>query len=137
MLKSIKKILLLVICLFIFCSCGNSNLKDINYSEFNKMKDNKETFFIVIYKDGCPYCEMFIPKVEEILDEYKITGYKINISNMSEDDYKEFESEFNFDGTPTTIFITDGNELSVMQRIDGNVSKEKIITKLKNNNYIE
>ena len=136
-----KKIKLLIIPLFILLlltGCGSSgNLKEISYSKFKKMRENKETFFLVIEKDGCRFCEAFVPKMESVLEEYDIIGYVINLSDMSSSDLEEFDKEFGIDGTPTTIFITEGNELSILQRIDGNVSKDKIISKLKNNNYIK
>ena len=56
---------------------------------------------------------------------------------MTEEEDKEFSKEFKVTGTPNTIFITEGQELSILQRIVGNASKQKIISKLKNNGYIE
>ena len=75
--------------------------------------------------------------MEEVLNEYNVIGYVINLSDMSDKELEEFDKLFNVDGTPTTIFMTEGKELSLLQRIDGNVAKEKIITKLENNNYIK
>ncbi len=136
-----KKLKYLVLILFIaiaFTGCGNEEkLKDLSYSEFQSMRKNKETFFVVIIRDGCSHCESFIPKVEEVVDEYDITGYTLNLANIDEEESSEFFKQFNVDGTPTTIFITDGDEVSVMQRIDGNVSKEVLVNKLKANNYIK
>ena len=137
-MKNIKKLLLLIL-LIIFCSsCGNtSNLKSMSYKEFNEKLANKDTFFFVLVKDGCQYCEKFIPKVEEIVDEYNIIGYKLNYSSMSEDEQNEFYEKYEAGSTPTTMFIKDGKEISQMQRIEGNVSKEKVVAKLKSLNYIE
>ena len=137
-MKKIKNILLLLLVTIILSGCGSSNnLKDISYSKFKTMLDNKESFFFVVVKDGCSYCDAYKPKVEEVLNEYNIVGYKLNISNMSESEYEEFDANYNVDGTPTTIFITNGQETSLLQRIDGNVSKEKLISKLEANSYIK
>ncbi len=137
-MKKIKNIVLVILLLLLFTGCSSSsNFKDISYSKFKNMLDNKETFFFVVVKDGCSYCDAYKPKVEEVLKEYNITGYKLNFSEMNEDEYNEFNSNFDVDGTPTTIFITDGVETSVLQRIDGNVSKEKLISKLEINNFIK
>ena len=136
-MKNIRKILFLFLLVILCTSCGSSKLKSISYNELNKKISNNETFFFVVIKDGCPHCEKYVPKVEEVLDEYNIEGFTINYSNLSEKDDDEFYSEFGVESTPTTIFIKDGKEISIMQRLVGNVSKEKLISKLKTNNYIK
>ena len=107
-MKKIKYILLLIVCSFIFTGCNSSNLKDISYSKLQSMRENKETFFFIVVKDGCRYCEAFIPKAEEVLNDQDVVGYKLNISDMSDEEYNEFDSLFNVDGTPTNIFINNG-----------------------------
>lgn len=137
-MKFLKKGLLIVLILLFCSACGSSsNLKSLSYSEFKDKIENKETFFFVVIRDGCTYCESFEPKMEEVVNEYDIIGYTLNVSDMSDSEYQEFIKEYNIDGTPQTIFITEGHEVSLLQRIDGNVSKEKIISKLKSNNYIQ
>jgi thioredoxin-related protein len=137
-MKNLKYLIILLFVTILFSGCGKSNnLKDLSYSEFNSMRKDKETFFVIVIRDGCSHCESFIPKVEEVVDEYNITGYTLNLANLSESEEKEFFEEFNVDGTPTTVFITEGEEKSIMQRIDGNVSKEVLVNKLKANNYIK
>ena len=136
-MKNIKKVLFLCLLIILCTSCKSSNLKSISYSELNKKLENKETFFFVVIRDGCSHCESFIPKVEDVLDEYNIIGYKINYTDLSEKDDEEFYNKFGVDSTPTTIFINDGYETSIMQRLEGNVSKDKLISKLKANNYIK
>lgn len=136
-MKNIKKVIFILL-IILFCSgCESSNIKNLSYSKFKDLRESKETFFFVVIKDGCKFCESFIPKLEEVADENNVTGYKLNISDMNEEEWKEFNNEFKIDGTPTTIFMTEGKEVSLLQRIDGNASKEKIISKLKNNNYIK
>ncbi len=136
-MKQIKSLLLAIAILFIFTGCNkDSNLKEISYSKLNTMIENKETFFFVVEKDGCHYCEEYVPKLEEVLSENNVVGYVINISDLSEEDYEKFDKEYNVGGTPTTIFMVNGKE-SKMQRYEGNVSEDKIISKLKSNNYIK
>ena len=136
-MKKIRNVLLLVLLIFLCSSCGKSNFKELSYSELNKKMENNETFFFVVIKDGCQHCEAFIPKVEEVLKEYDIVGYKLNYSNLSEKDDEEFFEKFGISATPTTVFIKDGKEISILQRIEGNVSKEKLIDKLKKNDFIK
>lgn len=139
-MKKIKNILLVIALFLLLTGCSNSNdsyLKSISYKEFKTMCENKETFFVEIVQDGCSYCQAFTPKLKEVLDEYKVTGYQLNLSYMTEEEDIEFSKEFEITGTPNTIFITEGKELSILQRIVGNPAKQKIISKLKNNGYIE
>ena len=135
-MKRFKKIILLFL-LVIFCSsCGSGKLKSISYNKLiDKLKD-KDTFFFVVIRDGCEHCEKFVPKIEDVLSEYNLSGYKLNYSDLDEEEDKKFYSKFGVDGTPTTIFIKEGREVSMLQRIEGNVSKEKIIDKLIINGYI-
>jgi predicted bacteriocin transport accessory protein len=121
---------------FICSACGSSKLKSISYSSFKEKLKNKETFFLVVTRDGCQYCEKFVPTVEEVLSEYEVTGYNLNYTDLSDSDKELFDPEYNVDSTPTTIFIRDGEEISILQRIEGNVSKEKLVAKLKSNGYI-
>ena len=44
---------------------------------------------------------------------------------------------FNFDGTPTTVFVIDGEEKTAANRIVGEASEEKITKKLKSNGFIK
>ena len=136
-MKKVKYFLLLFLSVLLFTSCGSSKLVSISYSELNKKLDNKETFFFIVTRDGCSHCEDYIPKVEEILEEYDIVGYNLNFSDLSEEDDEDFYSKYGINATPTTVFIKDGKEISILQRIEGDVSKEKLILKLKNNNYIK
>ena len=137
-MKKIKKILLLII-LVLFCSSCNQNskLENLSYNDLEKKLNNNDTFFFVVIKDGCQHCEGFVPKVKEVLEEYDIAGYTVNYSNLSEEENEKFYNEFQVDSTPTTIFIKNGKEISLLQRITGNVSKEKLIDKLKINEYIK
>ena len=136
-MKKIKYLLPLFLVLFIFVGCGKKdNLKDISYSKLTSMMDEKETFFFVVKKDGCSHCEDYIPKVENVLNEYDVVGYVINLTDLSDEDYDKIQEDFGVNGTPTTIFIKNGKEIK-MQRFEGSVSEEKIISKLKTNNYIK
>lgn len=139
-MKKFRIITLMLFLTFIFVGCGKENgnyLKDLTYSDFHKKVENAETFFVVLVQDGCPHCEEFAPKLEEILTEYEVVGYKLNVSTLTEEEYNAFSLKFGDNGTPTTIFLTEGKEISKMQRISGNASKSKVISKLKGNGYIK
>lgn len=136
-MNKFKYVLLTILSLFIFTGCDNSNFKSLSYDELMDKLESKDTFFFVVVKDGCDYCRAYEPKMEKVLDEYDVVGYYINISDMSEKEYNDFQSKYNVDGTPTTIFIYQGKETSLLLRIEGNQSEETIISSLKDNNYIK
>ena len=56
---------------------------------------------------------------------------------LSEEERTQFKEYFSYDATPTTIFVKDGVEATSANRINGNVSEEKIISKLKSNGFID
>jgi predicted bacteriocin transport accessory protein len=139
-MKKMKIVVLLLFAILIFSGCSKSNdsyLKDLSFNELKEKLNNKDEFFFVVTQDGCSHCESFIPVLESTLNKEKIVGYNFNLSKLSEDDNKKFEELFKIDGTPTTIFIKDGQEISILQRIYGEASEEQIIQKLKNNGYIK
>lgn len=135
-MKKIKYLLLVLLVGVIFTGCGKNNLKTVSFNELNKKLENGESFFFEVVQDGCSHCANFTPKLKEVLNEYDVIGYQLNLTDLTEENYKTFNSMFDVDGTPTTIFIVNGKEVSLLQRIDGDVSKEKIISKLKTNKYI-
>ena len=138
-MKYLKIIVLAVAFLFLLTGCETKEnyLKNINLKELNEKLDNEEEFFFVVTQDGCSHCEEFLPVLKEVLNENKIIGYDFNLTRLSESDKDSFYEMFDIEGTPTTIFIKDGKELSIMQRIVGGLDKDKLIQKFKNNGYIK
>ena len=63
---------------------------------------------------------------------------KSNIDKYTKTDLKKFNNLISFDGgTPVTIFIKNGEEKTTATRIEGDVSTDKIIDKLKKNGFID
>ena len=59
-------------------------------------------------------------------------------NNYNKDELNDFNSRITFDGgTPVTLFIKNGEEKTTATRIIGDVSSEKIIDKLKKNDFIK
>ena len=75
--------------------------------------------------------------LEKASNKYDITIYYTDIDDFTDIEYEEFKSKFSFDGgTPITIFFKEGKEKTTATRIEGNISYEKIIDKLKKNGFI-
>lgn len=135
-----KKLLLsitLVLSIFLLSACSSGSISEINYSNFQKKIANKETFILEVIQDGCSYCSEFAPKFDKVLSEYEIEAYSLNLTNLADAERKEFNNNFQINGTPCVLFFKDGEESSILNRINGNQSKDKIIEKLKLNEYIK
>ena len=109
----------------------------LNYEEFFNKWENDDTFVLVISKTECPYCQMYIPKIKKISEEYKINTYYVETDTFTAEESSAFSNLINYNATPTTVFIKNGEELSKATRINGNVSEQKIINKFKSNDFIK
>lgn len=113
-------------------------LKEISYNEIKKKTENKDDFILVVSKSTCSHCATYKPKVEKIAEDYGITIYFINYDNEKEETQKEFLKEFNLDGsTPITMFIENGKETSILNRLEGDLSSSKVIEKIKEMGFIK
>ena len=127
--------ILVVAGLIIYCFIHSydSNLIEINYNELKEKIDNKEDFVLCVSRTTCSHCQDYKPKLKKVGYKYKIDIYYINV-----DELKMFKNTVSFDGsTPITIFFKNGEEKTTATRIEGDVSEEKLINKLKTNGFIE
>ena len=141
-----KNIIIIFILIFIITSFillkninkQTGDLIEINYKQVKEKVANKENFILVITQTTCSHCFTYKPKVKETAKDYNVNVYFISLDLEKEADKKAFLKEFNFSGaTPTTIFIKNGTEDSVLNRIVGDVNKKKIIEKFKKMGFIE
>ncbi len=144
MKRILKFFSLFIVIVVLVLGCGNNKSKehliDISYDELNKKIANNDTFILEIVQDGCQHCSNFTPVFTSVLEEYDLTAYSINIyvDKIGSANLQEFLNTYGQDlGTPTVIFFEDGKETSTMQRIEGEKSKNQIVSKLKTNGYIK
>lgn len=131
-------ILVIILSVFLVNKSNNKNFISTNYADILKMVENKENFVLCISATDCSHCQSFKPKLKKISNDYNIKIYYIDIDKINKEDYDKFKTDFSFDGgTPTTLFIIDGEEKTVANRIDGDVSIEKVVNKLKKNGFIK
>jgi len=136
-MKKIATILLMFFCLFLITGCqSNKYITEVNYSKLEKMLKNKETFAIEIYQTGCTFCESLKPKLNRVLKEYDIHIYSINKADLSNKDRENLKKLYGDVGTPTIIFIEEGEEKGILYRLVGDHSEKQIISKFKSNGYI-
>lgn len=135
-----SSILIIVITAFIFCNIyfDNKNFIKLSYNEILEKVSNKEDFVLCVSASECTHCKSYKPKLRKISKDYDIKIYYTDIDKFDDKDYDEFKEKFSFDGgTPTTIFFKDGEEKTTATRIEGDISMEKTIDKLKKNGFIE
>lgn len=135
-----KKVIMLassLLVLLCFTGCSNNQyIKNVNYEELTNMIEDNQSFILEVMSTDCSACQDFKPKLNEVTEEYKITVYSINIQDISSEDWTDFKSKYSVSSTPTTMFFTEGKEITVATRIEGSVSKDKIISKFKAMGYI-
>ncbi len=136
----IASILIVILGIIIgyFLFSMNDNLVRLSYDEIMEKIDNKESFILCISRTTCSHCNVYKPKLRKVANKYDIKIYYTDVDKYSKNDLKDFNSKISFDGgTPTTLFIKDGKEKTTATRIEGDVSIEKIVDKLKKNGFID
>ena len=113
-----------------------SHVKKLTISELKEKIDNKDSFILVITQDSCSHCKSYLPVINKIGKEYDITFYDISQTNLSNEDATYLKNIANISGTPTTVFIEEGEEKSTINRLIGNVAEYRVIEKLKALGYI-
>lgn len=139
MKKVLKSIIIVfaVIILLAGCSKGNNHIKEISLDNFKEKMANKATFALYIGNEDCSHCLAYKPTLEGVLKDYDITIYHLDNSKLSKEEYTEFKSYINISGTPTVVFITEGEEETTLNRIVGELSREDTIERFKTNGYIK
>lgn len=137
-----KKIILLlfIVNFFVLTGCDNKKFttyETIDYNEYVKLMENDETFSLVIGSSTCSACSLYKSTMDKFISKYNINVKYIDISKLSEDEYKLLRSEINFSSTPTTIFVENGNHTSVYDRIVGAESISNVVSRFTKMGYIK
>ena len=129
-----------IIILFViaFNYYSRPRLYELDVNQVKEKIDNKESFILCISATYCRHCKEYKPKLEDISKEYRMDIYYIDFDKYSDEEQNLFRDYVSFDGgTPVTLFIKNGEEETTVNRINGNVSKDKIISKFKSNGFIK
>lgn len=134
----IKVVIFITMIVIFVCGCTKeSHIKKISLDKFKEKIANKETFALYIGNDSCTHCISYRPILEKVLKDYDITIYQIDNSKLTDEEYNEFRTYINISGTPTIVFINDGEEETTLNRINGETSREATIERFKSNGYIK
>jgi predicted bacteriocin transport accessory protein len=115
MKRYLKWIIILVVLALIIVvpilSGKNSIFKEINYVDFKEKLKSTEFTFIYIGSPTCSYCTKMRPYLAKLYDEYKIKIYYLNYARLTSleiTELKESDVRLNSMGTPTFIFVKNG-----------------------------
>ncbi|MBQ2947127.1 MAG: thioredoxin family protein [Bacilli bacterium] len=117
------------------------NLTFIDYEEYEDIIDKKGTYIVVIGQTTCSHCIAIKPALNKVAGEYDLTINYLNLTEMSEDEYNDFqesliEIEYNDPdfvekgefGTPLTLIIENGK---VKDYISGQRTNSQLVREFK------
>ena len=117
---------------------NKGNLISLTYNQVQEKVKNKESFILVVSQSTCTHCASYKPKLEQIAADYKIDIYYIDYNLETKENQTKFLEKFNLDGsTPITIFIKEGKQTNLFDRLEGDVSETKAIEKFKKMGFIK
>lgn len=134
-----KKVLILLTTIMIVAltGCKYVGYKNISYEELTTKLNNNESFVFVIGSRDCSACTAYKGTMEEIMKDYDVSIYFIEIVDLNEEDGNKLRSQFYYQYTPTTIFIEDGKEKTTYDRIVGAADYETVKNALIKYNMIK
>lgn len=123
------------------------NLNFINYEKYLELLDGKKHEVVVVGEAGCEYCIAIKPILNNISKAYKIDINYLDVSDMKQDELKDFfdklpdlgydNDNLKNNGTfsmPTMLLIKDGKIISYLEEVK---SLEEYVSYLKENDIIE
>ena len=139
-----KMLIIIIICLILLVGAfvvdailGKSYFNELKYEELMTMIENKDDAVVLISQTGCTHCISYKPKLKKIAKEYEVNIYYIDVDLLEEEQTNELKKHISFLKTPVTVFLKDGKETTVANRIEGNAPVSEVKNKLKSNGFIK
>jgi len=136
-LTIISILVLMFVILLVLMGITKGEVKEITFNEYADMIESKESFILYIGSSDCSHCFEYRRTLDRVIKNQEVTFYYLDIKYISADDSKKLESKIRFKGTPTTVFIVDGEEKNTYQRIEGSKDYDYIIKRLKETGYVK
>lgn len=86
----------------------DSNLTEITFNTMTKLFKTSKKSILVIEKADCEACQTYEPNLNYVLKELDIKAYKIDLYTLSTEEMNKLNSYVNFNGTPYTFIIENG-----------------------------
>ncbi len=118
---------------------NESHLVELSLSELQEKVKNKETFILVFTQSECGHCANYKPKLQRVLSKHDLYAYEIVLDKLEKEEKSELRNIANTEdnGTPTTVFIKDGEEIRISSRLVGDQNESNIEQRLRQLKYIE
>ena len=100
-------------------------------NEFDKIKKSNNYSIVVVISNVCPYSEIFKPILEDVIQEYNVNIYYLNIDSNF---YNSVDLDTSVYATPTIVIYKNGK---VINNIMGYKEKNDLINILKKNGVIK
>lgn len=110
---------------------GEAGMHQVDYNGYRELVDSDEPFIFVIERTNCGYCQMYMPILEEVVNEKNISIYYINTEEVDSEDIAKLEEENKYLrthsdwGTPTTLFMKGEN---ILDALGGYVEKDSFLS---------
>ncbi len=134
---TIMLVIILGILLFVNGNSSKYGLFELKYDDVMKKFNNKDDFVLVISQTTCAHCISYKPVLRSVSKKYKIKTYYIDVDLLNDKETEELKKYVSYSDTPSTLFIKGGTESTRANRIVGEATEEKIVSKLKQNNFIK
>ena len=130
-------VIILGILLFVNGNSSKYGLFELKYDDVIEKFNNKEDFVLVISQTTCAHCISYKPILRSVSKKNKIKTYYIDVDLLNDKETEELKKYVSYSDTPSTLFIKGGTESTRANRIVGEATEEKIVSKLKQNNFIK
>lgn len=134
---TIMLVIILGILLFVNGNSSKYGLFELKYDDVIEKFNNKEDFVLVISQTTCEHCISYKPVLRSVSKKNKIKTYYIDVDLLNDKETEELKKYVSYSDTPSTLFIKGGTESTRANRIVGEATEEKIVSKLKQNNFIK
>lgn len=135
-----KKIIILILTsvfLFGITGCGKKDaFEKISYEQYQVMRNEKQNFILYVGSKTCVRCDEFKPILNKVIRSYDLDVVYLDVSELSEDEADSLFDEASLKGTPTILFIKEGN-IDLFTRVIGAQTEENLIKKFKSAGYIK
>ena len=130
-----KKVFFTIILLMtlVLTGCSNGNLKTISASDLNEKLNNKESFVLYFAKSD----STLEKTLKNVLKEYDLTGYKIDISKLDDKEMYDLKLKFSYND-PSIVFVIKGEDTGVLSHVtDSDTLSKSIVKRLMDMNFIK
>lgn len=77
---------------------------------------HQESFYLYTGREGCPYCQEFVPKLAEAVDKTGTTVYYLDSENMDKTSWNNFKTTVGFKTIPNLTYFINGTVYDILPK---------------------